>query len=268
MIEAYLLTTVPFERIAVICGLSTAAVETYHELFFDVRPRMAATDWLLRQAVGWRSAFDHAAPDLGRVWKYLAFSGGLNVLEAVIAVTTNTPLPDWMVNAFSNPAVDQARLRLSVKLYISALTASTQQQSMAVAAIHKRLRRFEKVDDEESEDMMLSAMEAFLAPSPKRYRRYATSLDEAEHLKGGKLLSDGNDERMATLPRYRSFATLVDEAVSTAHEVSIATEMFEVPVGVLESFPRWRSFDDEDPDLNDGIDMERERCRVLVAENG
>jgi len=254
--EAYLLTSVPFERIATICGLDPAIVEAYHAVFFDVRSMVSATDWLLSQAIGLRRAFNPDVPELDRVWKYFAFTGGESVLEIVIAVTAGTKLPNWLTDTFTNPAFDEARLRLKVKLSILAV-ANTPKQWMAISAIRKRLRRIEGVvADESNGDNLLIAMKSFLAVAP---RLPSISPDEEPRSTGVSLIADEVDQRDVSTQRHRPLVSLVDD------ERAITTDLPETPVELLELHRHsWRSLD-EDPDTADGIDVGRGRCRVLIA---
>ena len=255
-LEAYLLTSAPFARIAIICCLDPTIVEVYHAVFFDVRSRALATDWLLSQAVGWWSA---TTPDLAQVWKYLAVLGGVNILEVAIAVSTATPLPAWLSDTFENPALDEVRLRLNVKLWILALTSNTPKDWKALAALRKRLRRLEGVDAKESHgDMLLVAMESFLAVSP---RPLSISLDEEPRSTGESLIADAADQGDVSTQRHQPFVNVVEA------ERPITTDLPETPVELLELHHHcsWRSFDAEDPVTVDGIDVERERCRVYVT---
>ena len=142
-LEARLLTPLPIQRVAEVCGLCADVVEAYHAVFFDVRPRLSATDWLLREAVRWRPTTHLGVPEMGQLWKYLALVGGEKVLEVAIAVTTGRALPEWLTDSFHNSALDEAQVRLKVKLSLSAMTVNTPQAWKAVAAIRKRLRKLE-----------------------------------------------------------------------------------------------------------------------------
>src|SRR5580692_4488740 len=51
LVESLLLTNEPLEKIASRCSASVDMVEAYHQLFFDVRPHIAARDWIMARAV-------------------------------------------------------------------------------------------------------------------------------------------------------------------------------------------------------------------------
>src|SRR5262245_29450449 len=51
LLEAYLLTELPLDEAAARAGLSAAAAEAYHALFYCVRDRPAARDWLTLQVL-------------------------------------------------------------------------------------------------------------------------------------------------------------------------------------------------------------------------
>jgi hypothetical protein len=51
LLDAYLLTNESFNDVAKACSLSESEVQAYHELFFDVRPKLAARDWIATQVI-------------------------------------------------------------------------------------------------------------------------------------------------------------------------------------------------------------------------
>jgi hypothetical protein len=72
LVEARLLTGAPLEEVAQRCGLPAEVVQTYHQLFFDVRGRLRATDWVMIHVVGTYALKGFAGLPVGAVWKYAA----------------------------------------------------------------------------------------------------------------------------------------------------------------------------------------------------
>jgi hypothetical protein len=143
-LEAYLLTAEPLVAVARHCALPVEAVEAYHALLFDVRPRLAARDWIAARALrpGPGNGFGGDQP--GGVWKACAYAAGPRVLEVVMAVTLNRPLPDWVHAPGGRLTRErEARLRLSCKLLVMALTTPSAEVLKALVAIAGRARTLE-----------------------------------------------------------------------------------------------------------------------------
>jgi hypothetical protein len=143
-LEAYLLTAEPLEAVARHCALPAATVRAFHELFFDVRPRLGARDWIALRALRSGPGNGCGGEQPGGVWKVCAYAAGPRVLEVVMAVTMNRPLPDW-VHAPGGRLTPgrEARLRLSCKLLVTGLTTPSAEVLRALVAISERARTLE-----------------------------------------------------------------------------------------------------------------------------
>src|SRR5262245_54762462 len=104
LLEAALLTEEPLDEVAGRCDLQVGVVEAFHALFFAVRDRPKARDWLMIHAVrsGPWNAFEGLQP--AGLWKYIVFTGGVRALDIAFAVTTNRPFPDWVRVAWPRDA--------------------------------------------------------------------------------------------------------------------------------------------------------------------
>ena len=162
-LEALLLTDCPLAQIGAVLNLSESFVRAYHALVFDVRTRRRATDWLIRYAMN-RPRFDMpATARMEFAWKFAACSGGLNLLEATIAITTGAPFPSWVQASFTNPLYDDACLRLRGKLSIGAMIATTREEWRALVNVRRQLRRIDPSYERGRTDERLQVMESQLA---------------------------------------------------------------------------------------------------------
>ncbi len=144
LLEAQLLTPRPFEEIAALCSLTEPVVEAYHHLFFDVRSRPEATDWVMARAVRSGPLNNFAGPQPAGLWKFAAFTGGPLVLDVVVAVTLNRPLPGWLRETFvTHPVLEEQRIRLKAKLAIAALTVGSAHQLGSLLELSAQLRGLE-----------------------------------------------------------------------------------------------------------------------------
>lgn len=174
-VEALLLTREPLGEVAKHADLSVEVVEAFHQLFFDVRPHLHAGDWIMLRAIGcgpWNN-FNGELP--GALWKYAAYTGGVRILEAVIALTLDLPFPDWLrESARPDAAYQEARLRLLGKLTLNLMTAQSQEEVDRIVQARARIDRLDRQVTGEKVDPAQKAqvMEGFLrALNPHRGAR-------------------------------------------------------------------------------------------------
>jgi hypothetical protein len=164
-LEAYLLTTEPLETAAARCSVSLATAQTYHDIFFDVRPHREARDWVWLRAIraGAWNGFGRDFP--GSLWKGFAYSAGPLALEFAVAVTTDAPLPEWVRDTLNlTSPYEEARFRLRCKFAVAALTTESPTE---FAALVEARRQFKGLECQTSEgrdetDGMATAMGDFL----------------------------------------------------------------------------------------------------------
>ncbi|MFO0953993.1 MAG: hypothetical protein U0835_23130 [Isosphaeraceae bacterium] len=116
-VEARLLAGQDDDEVALACGLGHGVVGWFQALFFRVRGRLHAHDWVLCQAVGRPTRFGEDAPaDAGRVWRGAGYYGGPLVVDLLADVADGRPLRRWS-GAFSgqDPATAEAALRVKVR---------------------------------------------------------------------------------------------------------------------------------------------------------
>src|SRR4029077_1718637 len=130
----------PLEAIARRSCLHPDIVEAYHALYFACRDRPEARDWVTAMAVGCGPWNEFGGPQPVGLWKYAAYSGGPVLLDVVIAVTTGGPLPGSVRAACArNPAYDEDRLRMDVKLTTALMTSQSPDETKTLIAIHDDL---------------------------------------------------------------------------------------------------------------------------------
>jgi hypothetical protein len=171
-LEAHLLTDAPLDEVARLCELPVEVIEIFHQLFFEVRPRLRATDWVMFHAVGTYYAKGFAGLPVGSLWKWAAYTAGPRALEVVMALTTNAPLPDWLRNGLAGGAYAEARFRLMGKLTLRAMAADSPAEWDALVRARDQLRRLDRKAEGACEGPtdMLRAMERFLSTGSRRRR--------------------------------------------------------------------------------------------------
>ena len=139
-VEALLLTPEPLERVADRTGLSVAVIDAFHALFFDVRPYLDACDWIRRQAIGSGPWNHFAGPQPAGYWKLAAFTGGVQMLELVIALTLDLPFPDWFqASTGRDAAYQEERVRLLGKVTLGLMSARSDAEVDALVETHGQI---------------------------------------------------------------------------------------------------------------------------------
>lgn len=83
-IEARLLARQSDHDIGIRCGVPPEVIESYERLFFAVRDRLGAQDFIMLYAVGLRFGDKVTEQDLGVLWRHTGYTGGPSVLDAMI----------------------------------------------------------------------------------------------------------------------------------------------------------------------------------------
>jgi hypothetical protein len=175
LLEARLLTSQSISEIAAACSLSPEVVNAYHTLFFDVRERLHARDWVMVMAVRSHPLNDFDGPQPRGVWAYSAFTGGPRVLEAVVAVTLNQPFPAWLMETLGdNPQREEAYLRLKIKLALAIMTAKSSSPLGSLIELHQQLRDLEREAGQPVRDDPMIPVIGDILSMLERPRRSAT----------------------------------------------------------------------------------------------
>lgn len=138
-VEARLLAGCTDADVADRVRLSERVVAAYAEVFFCVRPAVAAgaSDWLLSEAVGYSTVFGFTRPLPHAAWRLAAVFGGPLFADVVIAATTGRPLPP----AFRDPGgTEELRVRELARLWVAAMAAATPAAFACVLRDNRRLR--------------------------------------------------------------------------------------------------------------------------------
>lgn len=164
ILEAYLLTEASFDAIACRLGLTPELVATYHALFYAVRDKPGAWDWLILHAVGCGPWNEFAGLQPASLLKYFGFIGGARVLEVTIAVITDQPLPAWTRATGKDAFKNEMSLRLNFKTVMALMTART---ATEVEKVVEARNQFKNLSTQESgrsgkRSEMNTLMEAFL----------------------------------------------------------------------------------------------------------
>lgn len=193
LLEALLLTEESLDQVAERCGLPVAVVEAYGDVFFDVRSRRAASDWLLSRAAGYTPGLGFRGPQPAGVWKYAALFGGPHVLDQVVAVTTGHPLPAGAVKGTGPTRVfAEARLRLLTRLFVASVTAVTDQEVARVVEAR------EKLHDLDAE--LIGHDKPIPARSAAEFLKALTTMKRLGRTKGHGAENAVGDERQRTYP--------------------------------------------------------------------
>jgi hypothetical protein len=82
-LEARILANEPLSRIAAKTGFSGPVIQTYEEIFFDVRSRLDQVDFIWNHVIGQDSRGGQGDQSVYRFWKRLAYTGGAGAFDAL-----------------------------------------------------------------------------------------------------------------------------------------------------------------------------------------
>src|SRR5271157_3617153 len=107
-LEAWILTGNHPELIAERCGLTVEAVEAYEVVFFDVRPHLQATSYILHRTIGPPIRYGFALDDLGSLWKFCAYMRGPHALDVLLYVFPGGKPRPWPSTFPATPSEQRA----------------------------------------------------------------------------------------------------------------------------------------------------------------
>jgi hypothetical protein len=123
--------------IAAKAGLRDGVVELYERLFFDVRDRLGAPDFIMSQVVGPKAYMGLNAQDLDVLWKLLGYVHGPDALDAAI------PLGEGVFSTdVSEPVLkSQSRSKVQLRLDVLVRMEPTVPVLRAIRRLQEQLRR-------------------------------------------------------------------------------------------------------------------------------
>lgn len=212
-VQARILARQTDVEIGAVVGLTPEVVLAFEWGFFAVRDRIDARDWIKARAIGVR----FLPGDNAAIWKHFAYYGGPLVLESVMAVTLNRPLPpDTIPTDSRDPLYEEWLTRLLCSLNIAELQAPTPADLAPLIRVYNRAVEIDRQRvDRPSTLCGLEAHEMFfdmLARSSGR-RRKKKDVVSAEELER----YFGPSPRPNPCPA-RAFPVIEPETTGVAHE--------------------------------------------------
>jgi hypothetical protein len=173
IVQARLLARQSPCEVARLTSFEPAVIETFASIFFDVCDHLDARDWVANQVL-WPALEANLRTDaLGGALMAIGYWLGPAILDITLAVATDAPLPCWLCAAAGEPArLYEARVRLSTKLLLAALTLRTSADAAAMKKLMRAKRRLEREIDGTlvPADPILEAMVDWMASLSRRQR--------------------------------------------------------------------------------------------------
>jgi hypothetical protein len=121
-VQARILAGETDEAIAAKCSLTASSVAIYHHLFFEVRPRLQATGYILNVVLGEKFHSGLSLEDRELVLKYMAFIRGSRAVDDIIEFYRALPLLPGPLKQLDLAELKRLRKRFLVKNMLLALT--------------------------------------------------------------------------------------------------------------------------------------------------
>jgi hypothetical protein len=181
ILESLLLTLLPVDRIAERLNMPIEVIEAYEALFFEVRSRPRASDWIAINAIGAGPWNNYGGGRLEPLWKSFAYAGGERALDVVVAATGYLAWPRWLVEACgTDSAPILKRLRVKVLLIIKMMTAGSDKEVRALIRMHERVDALSR-GGRKAESGMVPMTEYFLGLAHKKKGRSKTLTITLDH---------------------------------------------------------------------------------------
>ncbi len=121
-LEARLLAGQSDESIAARCGLSAAAVHSFHDLFFSVRPHLEAELYIFEMAIGPKTHQGLRPDDHDILLKLAGYTMGCLAVDRLLAYFAEPPVVPTSLASLDTPALETLRQKLVVRAWILSLT--------------------------------------------------------------------------------------------------------------------------------------------------
>jgi len=149
-LEALLLTATTLNDIAARCEIPVRVVDTYANVFFHVRDRLDAADWIHTYAIGGGLHDQFGARRTETIWKYVAYTAGRIALNYAMAATLTDPLPPWLVEFLSrDPNSERNVLKCSI-----VIVAMTTNDAESLCELHAKLQELDGRVDSKTEKLL------------------------------------------------------------------------------------------------------------------
>jgi len=116
--QAWLLTGAEDDEIADRMHIPPATIAAYENLFFNVRDRLSARDWIAHTAIRMFRSQVWTPEICGAVWRRYAYYWGRQGLELVLQVI-RPERPPLLPHDLEDLATDEGRLRLGIRLTVT-----------------------------------------------------------------------------------------------------------------------------------------------------
>jgi len=162
-VEARLLTTEPFTRIAQKAKTTAEVIQWYERLFFNVRDALDSPDYLCNVVVGRSIHHGITDRDYDLLWKIYAIAFGPEVVDALVT-TINNPTASACCS-------DDTKGTLARKSSIAARTMPVSFQQGMIIELHTKLKELEQTGDggPESHGMMIENVRSMLTIMGRLY---------------------------------------------------------------------------------------------------
>ena len=120
--EARLLARQADDEIAAACGMTAGAVRCYHQLFFEVRPRLDATHYVQHVILGGRPAAGFGPDDAETLLKVYGYGRGPRAVDDILRLFREPPAAPARLDGLDDATLKDLAHRLRVRMSVLTLT--------------------------------------------------------------------------------------------------------------------------------------------------
>jgi hypothetical protein len=130
-LEARLLANQADEVIALKCGLTPEAVSSYHDLYFAVRPLLAAEVYIVNVAIGPKAHHGLTAGDYDVLLKIFGYFEGGTAIDLLLDYFANPPVVPASLSLLTDAELESLQAKLELQAKILTLTLPVGQANAA-----------------------------------------------------------------------------------------------------------------------------------------
>jgi hypothetical protein len=121
-VEARLLAGESTPAIAAKSGLPAEVIDAFHDLFFSVRPRLHARDWVVNRVLGAEARLGLQESSTAGLLRLYGFLGGPLIVDDLLDFFARPPVMPKTLAGLSEEALADLRHRLAIKAALQART--------------------------------------------------------------------------------------------------------------------------------------------------
>jgi hypothetical protein len=196
LLEARLLTRMPFAEVATSCEISEETVQLYHDLYMNVRSKLHLREWIVDRAIGEKAWYGIKEEDVDVFLKHLGFLKGPFMIQALERYfREGLKIPDTLEGLTREQLVD-LKLKVGARsvILIRVLPPEKSQRAWLLHELEQRLQTLIASWSDDTRPLGQASLLAAITPAEqeqwwREWRKVAVAAHTGKKPKGKKKAS-------------------------------------------------------------------------------